>query len=997
MDSFLNSIYRVAFEKYQKLTQRLHRHHRKGTYAQLPAKEKRKFSHQIQKTERRLRYLQAQLGIAASAAVLLATNTEVQAQTLGPFVSNPPANPLPPPYQITRPKPAVVDIDNDGDLDIFVGDKYGNTRFFRNDGGVGSTRRFVEVFGAENPLDESNVGTGAAPAFVDVDNDGDYDVLIGNRSGYTFFFRNTGTASAPAFALETGASNPFDGIRGSFDPNGSEEASPTFIDFDNDGDKDLIVGSTYRDDLEFGTKDGVYYFENNNGTFTPVTNTPLTNAFSTSYNNALAFADVDTDGDLDVFLGRANYVWLFKNDGSSFNASTGPWDPEAHTGNPFHAVFFDANTTPALADFDNDGDLDMLVGSVNNYTMERDAPTPRYFENTGGFVMQRRTGMNLSPLDGVDVGQTASIQMVDLDGDGDLDATIGSKYSNPRTYFYINDAGRFIADNTRNWDASINGFNVNLNPAFVDIDADGDQDAFVGNIDDLTFLRNNNGVFETEYGPIAAYESGVTHDVSITFSDVDGDGDFDALMGGANNSWSPVLVYLENTGTETEPQFEVAPLPAPLNGLTFTNAPQLSSIDYDHDGDLDIIISDSYYSYEVAQIITDVRTFDNNGDNTLTETSLDFDQPLPGFTRITFSDIDDDGDLDMLAGMGEDLYGQEDGRVAYFENQNPPPVTSVNETTLEASLDQIVFVDNNLALDDSDNDNMVLATIAIEDFQSGQEELSFTPMGNVDGSFDGTTGILTLTGKDDVTTYQDVLRTVTYQFTGSSGGRSQAPLRTITFTVRDADFTNVSTASRTINVNLSNQAPVIIPQNLTVPSNNQVTLNLLSIISDPDGNLTPSASTIEIIQQPTSGAVASLEFESTSVVTLVIDYRSITFQGVDVLRLRATDDLGLQTEQDISITVDVVSDVVVYNAVSPNNDQLNEYLRIDGLTPDANAVKIYNRWGDEVFSVSNYDNDRSGKRFEGLNKNGNQLPAGNYFYKIENAGTTITGYLSLKR
>jgi gliding motility-associated-like protein len=62
-----------------------------------------------------------------------------------------------------------------------------------------------------------------------------------------------------------------------------------------------------------------------------------------------------------------------------------------------------------------------------------------------------------------------------------------------------------------------------------------------------------------------------------------------------------------------------------------------------------------------------------------------------------------------------------------------------------------------------------------------------------------------------------------------------------------------------------------------------------------------------------------------------------------------------------------------------------------------NHVTIFNRWGDVVFEVDDYNNEDH--VFTGLNKNGKDLPSGTYYYKIEFTGgrKAQTGYLSLKR
>lgn len=91
------------------------------------------------------------------------------------------------------------------------------------------------------------------------------------------------------------------------------------------------------------------------------------------------------------------------------------------------------------------------------------------------------------------------------------------------------------------------------------------------------------------------------------------------------------------------------------------------------------------------------------------------------------------------------------------------------------------------------------------------------------------------------------------------------------------------------------------------------------------------------------------------------------------------------------------SGIEVFNAIAPNGFELNQYMRIANL-PFPNRVLIFNRWGDKVYEVENYDDTVSGKRFAGLDTKGNELPSGNYFYKIEVDKKEVkTGYLSLKR
>ncbi|BAY21585.1 hypothetical protein NIES2100_13410 [Calothrix sp. NIES-2100] len=139
--------------------------------------------------------------------------------------------------------PTFADIDGDGDLDAFVGEPNGNTVFFRNTG-TATVPLFTQEAGN---FGLSNVGYNAAPTFADIDGDGDLDAFVGNSSGNTAFFRNTGTATAPIFTSEAGNFGLTD--VGNY-------ASPTFADIDGDGNLDAFVGNFDGNILFFGATTG---------------------------------------------------------------------------------------------------------------------------------------------------------------------------------------------------------------------------------------------------------------------------------------------------------------------------------------------------------------------------------------------------------------------------------------------------------------------------------------------------------------------------------------------------------------------------------------------------------------------------------------------------------------------------------------------------------------------------------------------------------------------
>jgi hypothetical protein len=184
--------------------------------------------------------------------------------------------------------PALVDIDNDGDLDAFIGEEYGGINYFHNDSGT-----FTQVTGAGNPFNGVDVGYRSYSTFGDVDGDGDLDAFIGEVNGTITFYRNTGTVSTPTFSLVSGSDNPFNGVDVRY------FAAPVLADLDADGDLDAVIGE----------EDGILnYFRNDGTSGAPsfVETTGWDNPFNfkeVGFNSTPTLGDIDGDGDLDAFSG----------------------------------------------------------------------------------------------------------------------------------------------------------------------------------------------------------------------------------------------------------------------------------------------------------------------------------------------------------------------------------------------------------------------------------------------------------------------------------------------------------------------------------------------------------------------------------------------------------------------------------------------------------------------------------------------------------------------
>ena len=749
-------------------------------------------------------------GAGAGFALTLSLSNPADAQTLGPFVINDAANPLPPPYIIAHPKPAVVDIDNDGDLDVFVGNYDGDIEFYRNTGGATTVRRLAKETGSSNPFDGVNKGQYAAPAFADVDGDGDFDMLLGTNYGQTFFFRNTGSSANPVFTEQTGVANPFNGITGTVNKYGIAQSIPVFVDIDKDGDVDLFMGSISSSDYD-GFHPAVKSYRNNAGIFTQSYH-PLNDYLQYFNRAASTFADLDNDSDLDVLVGSlAGQLRCFTDDAPSasgeFVEQTGPWNPVTRTGNPMNGLVF-TNGSPVFADFDKDGDLDLIVGQSNSYVQ-----SIRYFENTdGAYTFKERSDLNNNPFGGVDVGEEAAPVFVDLDNDGDLDALLGAKYNGgsygttPEILVYIRSAsGDFVADLSHPLRNSTSLQDVI--PVFADIDNDGDQDFFYGHAYTVDFFRNNSGSFVKEVPSLFPSLNGTNvREISLAFVDVDNDGDLDAIFGN-DRYGQPKILYFQNTGTASAPIFTAATPPAPFGDPIFQFNPNVSAVDLDNDGDTDIALSETYY-FQAGLFgnRTRVRFFENKRDGTFPEAA----QPVigvasPKYSFTSFEDLDGDGDLDGFLGNGSNssssVTGQVNGQVTYFENTNLAPVTTLATTFNFAQQSTPIVLDASISVSDTDNDLISSAIISIANFKVGQEVLSFTPQGGITGSFNSTTGVLTLTGKAAISVYSTALKTVSYQYTGpnptSSGrlasGNSSAAItlsRSITVRVFDQDFTS---------------------------------------------------------------------------------------------------------------------------------------------------------------------------------------------------------------
>lgn len=235
-------------------------------------------------------------------------------------------------------------------------------RYFKNTG-TSTAPVFVEQTGTTNnpfELISLNGESYTVPTFGDIDGDGDFDLLTGQDYDSFQFYRNTGTNTAPAFVFETGTTFPsINTVSGNY----YDELAPSFVDIDGDGDLDVMIGNEDLPNMVMLQNTGtatapVYTFigaTNTNNPFASVNPVSMAN-----YRMEPGFSDLDKDGDIDAWINLPGGVKYFQNTGTT---TAGNYVEVTGTNNPFSTFVSDGYAYAAFVDIDGDLDNDYFVGS----------------------------------------------------------------------------------------------------------------------------------------------------------------------------------------------------------------------------------------------------------------------------------------------------------------------------------------------------------------------------------------------------------------------------------------------------------------------------------------------------------------------------------------------------------------------------------------------------------------------------------------------------------
>ena len=561
------------------------------------------------------------------------------------------------------PRPQLVDVDADGDLDLLVQEVTGKVSLFER---FGVSRGGLPEFRFTTSR-YADLDVGEWYRFADVDQDGDLDLLAEQPYSYIKYYRNDpsprpGQRPLPNFVLAADTLKDTDG-RPIFS---DRQNIPQLGDLDCNRRSDLLIGRldgtiaryeaeptgenkapSFRlianefEGIRIVGQQGTIPGQMDPGMFRP--------GPSMHGANTMALSDYDRDGDLDLFWGDffEPGLLLLENTGSCPQPNLRGVPAQFPPDQPILTSGYNAPTFgEANGALEGELVLGVLGGAFN--PLRTSADNLYYMRRTakGWILLTRR----LLPM--LDIGSETVPAVVDLDRDGDLDLLLANKLD-PAD---LKTSRLYLIENTGS--SKRPAFTLrkplvlppryHYAPALGDLDGDGRLDMILGHWGaPLGWFRGGAGGFE----PVDTAFVTITRGSNTvpTLGDLDGDGDLD-LMIGESSGW---LNYYENTGNRKRPEFTL--VSDEFAGVKVGRRSAPLFLDFDRDGDLDLLVGSE---------LDGLVLFRNIGTRSAPRFERD-PNPMPEVPALAApaaGDFDGDGDLDLVV-------GNVGGGVVYLEAQ----------------------------------------------------------------------------------------------------------------------------------------------------------------------------------------------------------------------------------------------------------------------------------------------------------------------------------------
>jgi len=531
-----------------------------------------------------------------------------------------------------KPNPQFVDWNEDGLTDLFVRDQDGRLQYFLNSGSADEPNFEFQTKAFQN------LDVGQWFTFFDYDHDDDIDLMASPQSPDVTLFENVSDSLILAVSQLLDDS--------SVAVHGGQIVIPTIADIDADGWEDLFVGGvsgavTYYRNL--GLTDGlpVYHLETNS--FEDILIVWVPGRDDRHGANALEFYDIDDDEDLDLFWGDYYQPGLFFLE--NFGTSSDPDIPDSlmidsyPQNEPVSSAGFNV---PRLIDLNSDGAAELFVGVQSGIYGTDFVDNFWYYDMTveGDFGLVTK-----NYFEQIDLISGTIPTLADMDSDGDLDLFIGNEFDASNSgwkgdvYFFEN-IGSAVSPQFEMVDSSYfdEGMGNNMAPAFGDLDGDGDFDALVGDYNgEISFFLNDGSPTEPNFSYQGKFlEIDLAGRATPALGDVEGDGDLDLYVGDKNGSvhvWS-------NEGDPANYNFmKISDDLFPGEDLGLEIALELA--DFDNDGDLDLLIGNQsgelYLANPSGSELHQLEQLPHSGLN----------------LAPTIGDLDSDGKMDLIVGSNE--------------------------------------------------------------------------------------------------------------------------------------------------------------------------------------------------------------------------------------------------------------------------------------------------------------------------------------------------------